>query len=131
MQWHPPGSTKTLWIDWSPGRPADRSNSVLQQRTIYQTLVNTIEQGWYQRSRKTPISNISSSTTLSTNKTESLKFETANTYSITQFNNKRITKLDTENVTTTTKSYPTKWDRLHGSNDTIMFYHISHFYPTY
>jgi hypothetical protein len=30
---------------------------------------------------------------------------------------------------TTTKPYPTKWGRLHGSNDAIMFYHIPYFYP--
>lgn len=27
IQWHPPGSTKTRWIDCSPGRPAERSIS--------------------------------------------------------------------------------------------------------
>jgi hypothetical protein len=32
-----------------------------------------------------------------------------------------ITKID---ATTTTKTYPTKWGWLHGSNEAILFYHI-------
>jgi len=31
--------------------------------------------------------------------------------------------------TTTTKLYPTKWGRLHGSNYAIMFYHKPYFGP--
>jgi len=30
--------------------------------------------------------------------------------------------------TTTTKSYPTKWGQLHGSNNVIMFHHNANHY---
>jgi len=33
--------------------------------------------------------------------------------------------------TTTTKPYPTKWGRLHGSNYAIVFYHKSNLDPTH
>jgi hypothetical protein len=31
----------------------------------------------------------------------------------------------TTTTTTTTKPYTTKWSQMHGSNDTIMFYHTT------
>jgi len=34
-------------------------------------------------------------------------------------------------ITTTTKPYPIKWGRLHGSNDTIVFYHKPYLDPTH
>jgi len=37
--------------------------------------------------------------------------------------------LDT--TTTTTKPYPTKWGRLHGSNDAIVFYQKPYLDPTH
>jgi len=33
-------------------------------------------------------------------------------------------------TTTTTKPYPTKWGRLHGSNYAIVFYHKPNLSPT-
>jgi len=34
-------------------------------------------------------------------------------------------------TTTTTKPYPTKWGRLNGSNDAIVFYHKPNLDPTH
>ena len=34
-------------------------------------------------------------------------------------------------ITITTKPYPSKWGRLHGSNYAVILYHISYFYPTH
>jgi len=34
-------------------------------------------------------------------------------------------------ATTTTKPYPTKWDRVHGSNSAILLYHKPYFDPTH
>jgi len=36
-----------------------------------------------------------------------------------------------EKSTTTTKPYPTKWGRLHGSNDVTVFYQKSYLDPTH
>jgi len=39
-------------------------------------------------------------------------------------------KVLTSITTTTTKPYPTKWGRLHGSNYVIVFYHKLNLDPT-